>query len=95
MTIACANARLKRRLRRKLGLPATERVHAATHEALDALGISILTAPARSRAGLRVKAQAVQAWGKPECWSAQAAHADACERLAAQVLDAVMGAAAP
>jgi hypothetical protein len=44
-------------------------------------------APARSPAGLAVKARAVKAWGYPEWWDA---NAEVPERLAAQVLDAVM-----
>jgi hypothetical protein len=76
---------------RSLRPPAAEPAQSAAGDALDALLPAILAAPAHSLAGLAVKARAVKLWGHPEWWSPQESHADSAERLAAHVLDAVMG----
>jgi hypothetical protein len=87
LRVALAYEARERRFKRKLGLRGAERAyHAATH-ALDDLAALILGEPARSPAGLAVKAHVTKLWGKPEWWSEQASHADPYERFAAQVLD--------
>ena len=80
-----------RRVGRDSGLLAAEAAHEAAMDALHDLSRKILAAPARSLAGLAVKARAVKRWGKPEWWDPVAGRADTQERLAAQILDAVMG----
>jgi hypothetical protein len=40
-----------------------------------------------------VQARTVKAWGKPEWWSMDENHADACERFAARMIDRVIAAA--
>ncbi len=82
-----------RRFRRRIGLRAAERAHEDLIEALHQLSELILAAPVNSRAGLAVKGCAVKAWGKPEWWSEEEGHADACERFAAQIIDGVIAAA--
>jgi hypothetical protein len=66
---------------------------AAHDTAIDHLGdVSqrILAAPGRSLAGLALKAHVVKTWGKPEWWDTGEDRADTYERLAAQILDAVI-----
>jgi hypothetical protein len=82
-----------RRFRRRIGLRAAERAYEHAMDALQNLGDLILATPAHSRAGLSVKGRVVKAWGKPEWWSRQASHADACERFAAQLIDGVIAGA--
>ena len=94
LKVALAYAARDRRFKRRIGLPAADAAQRAASTALDELSRAILVAPARSAAGLAVKAQAVKAWGKPEWWSEEESHADAYERLAAQVLDAMIATAA-
>jgi hypothetical protein len=94
LKVALAYAARDRRFQHKIGLPDAYAAHRAASDALDDLSRAILAAPARSAAGLAVKAHAVKAWGKPEWWSAEALHADTAERLAAQVLDAAIAMAA-
>jgi hypothetical protein len=87
LRVALAYEARERRFRRKLGLRAAERAYHAAIHALDDLAALILAAPARSPAGLAVKARATKLWGKPEWWSEEASHADPYERFAAQILD--------
>lgn len=94
LKVALAYAARDRRFQRRIGLPAAEAAHRAASAALDELSRAILAAPAHSALGLAVKAQVVKAWGKPDWWSAEESHADSYERLAAQVLDAVLARAA-
>jgi TAT (twin-arginine translocation) pathway signal sequence len=91
LPVARAYRRQDRRFARTCGLPAAEAAQAAASDALADLAMAILAMPARSPAALALKAHAVKAWGRPEWWSAEPSHADAYERLAAQVLDAAMG----
>jgi hypothetical protein len=79
-----------RRFRRRIGLRAAERAHDAAIEAVERLNEAILSACARSLAGLAVQGRVVKAWGKPEWWSREAGHADACERFAARVIERVI-----
>jgi hypothetical protein len=58
--------------------------------AMEELSNDILRCEARTPAGLAVQARAVKAWGKPEWWSEDENHADACERFAARVIDRLM-----
>jgi len=62
-----------------------DRVAEASHD--------ILRREGRASAGLAVQARAVKAWGKPEWWSREASHADACERFAARMIDRLIAAA--
>ena len=82
-----------RRFARRIGLRAATRAHEHAIEALHQLCEVILVAPANSRVGLAVKGCAVKAWGKPEWWSDDESHADACERFAACMIDRVIAAA--
>jgi hypothetical protein len=50
----------------------------------------ILAAPGRSPAQLALKAHVVKTWGKPDWWEPGEDRADTYERLAAQILDAVI-----
>jgi len=90
LRVALAYEARDRRFRCKLGLRAAEKAHEAALDVVDELAASILVSPARSGAGLAVQGRAVKLWGKPEWWSPQASHADACERLAAQLIDAAI-----
>jgi hypothetical protein len=87
LRIALAYEARERRFRRKLGLRGAERACDAANDALDDLAALILAAPARSPAGLAVKAHVTKLWGKPEWWSPEASHADPYERFAAEILD--------
>ena len=84
LRIALAYEARERRFRRKLGLRGAERACDAANDALDDLAALILAAPARSPAGLAVKAHVTKLWGKPESWSPEASHADPYERFAAE-----------
>jgi hypothetical protein len=75
------------RLRCKCDVPAAEAAADASVEALWQVMRAMAAAPARSPAGLAVKARVVKVWGYPEWWDL---NAEVPERLAAQVLDAVM-----
>jgi hypothetical protein len=75
------------RIRGECDVPAAEAAADAAVQALHRLMQAMDAAPARSPAGLAVKARAVKAWGYPEWWDT---NAEVPERLAAQVLDAVM-----
>jgi hypothetical protein len=90
LAVARAYAAEVRKARRASGVVPAE---AAQNEALAAISDTaglILAAPARSLAGLAVKARIVKTWGQPEWWDPVKDRADQYERLAAQVLDAVM-----
>jgi hypothetical protein len=93
--IALAYEARERRFARRIGLRVAERAHEAAIEAVENLSELILAAPARSPAGLAVKGRAVKAWGKPEWWSIDEGHADACERFAAQMIDSVIETPSP
>jgi hypothetical protein len=82
-----------RRFRRKLGLRAAERAYRAADDKLEALAAAILAAPAHSAQDLARQGRVVKSWGKPEWWSPQASHADACERFAAHLIDRAIAAA--
>jgi hypothetical protein len=75
------------RIRRECDVPAAEAAADASVEALWQLMQAMAALPARSSAGLAVKARAVKRWGYPEWWDE---NAEVPERLAAQVLDAVI-----
>jgi hypothetical protein len=75
------------RIRRQCDVPAAEAAADASVEALWQVMQAMAAVPARSPAGLAVKAQAVKRWAYPEWWDK---NAEVPERLAAQVLDAVM-----
>jgi hypothetical protein len=79
-----------RRTKRETGVAATEAAHDAAIDHLADLGQRILAAPGRSLARLALKAHVVKTWGKPEWWDSGEDRADTYERLAAQILDAVV-----
>jgi hypothetical protein len=86
----CSGVRTKAaraRIRRQCDVPAAEAAADASVEALWQVMLRMAAVPACSPAGLAVKARAVKAWGYPEWWDQ---NAEVPERLAAQVLDAVM-----
>jgi hypothetical protein len=75
------------RIRGECDVPAAQAAADASVEALYQLMQAMAATPTRSPEGLAVKARAVKVWGYPEWWDA---NAEVPERLAAQVLDAVM-----
>jgi len=93
LRIALAYEARERRFARRIGLRTAERAYHAAIDAVDDLSCDMLRVDARSSAGLAVQARAVKTWGKPEWWSEDESHADACERFAARVIDRVIAAA--
>jgi hypothetical protein len=79
-----------RRTKRETGVAAAEAAHDAAIDHLGDVSQRILAAPGRSLAGLALKAHVVKTWGKPEWWDSGEDRADTYERLAAQILDAVV-----
>jgi len=79
--------RVRARIRRQCDVPAAEAAADASVEALYQLMRAMAASPSRSPGGLAVKARTVKVWGYPEWWDR---NAEVPERLAAQVLDAVM-----
>jgi hypothetical protein len=79
-----------RRAKRETGVAVAEAAHDAAIDHLADVGRRILAAPGRSLARLALKAHVVKTWGKPEWWDARDDRADTYERLAAQILDAVL-----
>jgi hypothetical protein len=79
-----------RRAKRETGAAAAEAAHDAAIDHIAEVSQSILAAPGRSLARLALKAQVVKTWGKSEWWDARDDRADTYERLAAQILDAVI-----
>src|SRR5580698_3823030 len=79
-----------RRAKRETGAAAAEAAHDAAIDHIAEVSQSILAAPGRSLARLALKAQVVKTWGKSEWWEARDDRADTYERLAAQILDAVI-----
>ena len=90
LAVARAYAAEVRKARRASGVVPAEAVQDAALAAIADMAGLILAAPARSLAGLAVKARIVKTWGQPEWWDPVKDRADQYERLAAQVLDAVM-----
>src|SRR2546430_16731713 len=89
LTIARAYETGVRRAKRETQVVAAEAAHNAAIDALGEVGVLILDAPARSLAGLAVKARVVKTWGKPDWWDPIEGRADTYARLAAEILDAV------
>lgn len=87
LPVARAYEARRRRLRRAVGLKNAEAGYRAAGDALCDLGIRIADQQARSLAGLAVKARVVKLSAAPEWWEEK--HGTA-ERIAAQVLDAVI-----
>jgi hypothetical protein len=79
-----------RRAKRETGAAAAEAAHDAAIDHIAEVSQSILAAPGHSLARLALKAHVVKTWGKSEWWDARADRADTYERLAAQILDAVI-----
>jgi len=80
----------KRRAKRETGVAAAEAAHDAAIDHLADVSQQILAAPGHSLAGLALKAHVVKTWGKPEWWDTGEDRADTYERLAAQIIDAVV-----
>ena len=79
-----------RRLQRQTDVAAAERANNAAIETLRELADLVLAAPAESLEGLAIKARVVKAWGRPEWWDSDEDYTDTYERLAAEILDAVV-----
>jgi hypothetical protein len=79
-----------RRAKRETGVAAAEAAHDAAIDHLADVSQRILAAPGRSLAGFALKGHVVKIWGKPEWWDSGEDRADTYERLAAQILDAVI-----
>jgi len=79
-----------RRTKRETGVAVAEAAHDAAIDQLGDVSQRILAAPGRSLARLALKAHVVKTWGKPEWWDPGDDRADTYERLAAQILDAVV-----
>jgi hypothetical protein len=79
-----------RRAKRETGAAAAEAAHDAAIDHIAEVSQSILAAPGRSLARLALKAHVVRTWGKPEWWDTGEDRADTYERLAAQIIDAVV-----
>jgi hypothetical protein len=79
-----------RRTKRETGVATAEAAHDAAIDHLGDVSKRILAAPGRSLARLALKAHVVKTWGKPEWWDTGEDRADTYERLAAQILDAVI-----
>jgi hypothetical protein len=82
-----------RRAKRTTKLVTVEAAHNAAIDAIGDVGGLILAAPARSLEGLAVKARVIKTWGRREWWERDDGSADTYERLAAQIIDAVVVAA--
>jgi hypothetical protein len=93
LAIAKAYEAAVRRAKRKTKLAAVAAAHNATIDAIGKVGELILAAPAQSLEGLAVKARMIKTWGRREWWDGEDGDADTHERLAAQIIDAVMAAA--
>jgi len=79
-----------RRTKRETGVAVAEAAHDAVIDRLADVSQQILAAPGRSIAELALKAHVVKTWGKPEWWDDRDDRADTYERLAAQILDAII-----
>ncbi len=79
-----------RRTKRETGVATAEAAHDTAIDHLGDVSRRILAAPGRSLAGLVLKAHVVKTWGKPEWWDTGDDRADTYERLAAQIIDAVV-----
>jgi hypothetical protein len=93
LSIAKAYEAAVRRAKRKTKLAAVAAAHNATIDAIGEVGELILAAPAQSLEGLAVKARVIKTWGRREWWDREDGDADTYERLAAQIIDAVVAAA--
>jgi hypothetical protein len=93
LAIAKAYEAAVRRAKRTTNLVAVEAAHNAAIDAIGDVGGLILAAPARSLEGLAVKARVLKTWGRREWWDRDDDSADTYERLAAQIIDAVVGTA--
>jgi hypothetical protein len=93
LAIAKAYEAGRRRAKRKTNLRAMEAAHNAAIDAIGDVGGLILAEPARSLDGLAVKARVIRTLGRREWWDGEDGDADTYERLAAQIIDAVVTAA--
>ena len=91
LPLAQAHRAKVKRFERACGLPEAEAAQEAASDTLTDLTHLILALPARSLPALALKARVVKAWGKPDWWNPIDGRADPYERLAAQILDAVVG----
>lgn len=80
-----------RRLKRATDVAASEAAHHAALDRVADVTKAMLSVTARSLSGLAIKARIVKHWGKPDWWDDGG---DTYERLAAQIIDAVIAAEA-
>jgi hypothetical protein len=79
-----------RRAKRETGAAVAEAAHDAAIDHIADVSRSVLAVSGRSLERLALKAHVVKTWGKPEWWDTGDDRADTYERLAAQILDAVI-----
>jgi hypothetical protein len=79
-----------RRLKRATDVVAAEAAHNAALDRVADVTAAMLGVTAHSLRGLAVKARVVKHWGKPDWWDRDGT--DTYERLAAQIIDAVIAA---
>jgi hypothetical protein len=79
-----------RRAKRETGAAVAEAAHDAAIDHIADVSRSVLAVSGRSLERLALKAHVVKTWGKPEWWDPGDDRADTYERLAAQILDAVI-----
>jgi hypothetical protein len=78
-----------RRLKRATDVAAAEAAHHAALDRVADVTKAMLSVTADSLSGLAIKARIVKHWGKPDWWDSDG---DTYERLAAQIIDAVIAA---
>lgn len=81
-----------RRLKRATDVAASEAAHHAALDRVADVTAAMLRVTARTLSGLAIKARIVKHWGKPDWWDNDGT--DTYERLAAQIIDAVIANAA-
>jgi hypothetical protein len=79
-----------RRLKRATDVATSEAAHNAALDRVADVTAAMLRVTAHSLSGLAVKARIVKHWGKPDWWDNDGT--DTYERLAAQIIDAVIAA---
>lgn len=73
--------------RRKTDVRAAKAAHDRAVDRVHAAARAMLKVPARTPPGLAVKARVIKGWGSPDWWGRGS---DTFERLAAQIIDAVL-----
>jgi hypothetical protein len=88
LPLACAYERQIRAAKRATDVAAAEAAHNAALDRIADVNEAMLAITARSLSGLAIKARVIKHWGKPDWWDDDGP--DTCERLAAQIIDAVI-----